>query len=292
MKTRFGESRFVSALSISVLLCGCAGVDFYSTSGLKPGTETGIPIYASKPYLLVSRTGNKDKPTEVTIVHLSDQSKVIYAKPRSGFGSSNLTLSLANGQMTSFGQQVDTKIPEMITSLAGMVTARGGAAKAEAEAEKILSGLGTQQSAVLAADVGKRVVAIADEMLAKISNKSLNALFQDELAVVKSAAQALMGAGNALQDLTNTPAVNKQHLDVVKAQKEALEKKVPSPSGSSTPRDAALQAVVAWEGKLGALFELAQPEKPAQATFELYEIVQDANGGMTTLRRVDVPEVK
>lgn len=281
--------RLVSILGVGVLLGGCAGVDFYSTPTLKRGTETGIPIYASKPYLLVSRTGNKEKPTEVSIVHLSDPSKVIYAKPRSGFGSSNLTLSLANGQMTAFGQQVDTKIPEMLTSLAGLITARGGASKAEAEAEKILSELGTRQSAVLAADVGKRVVAIANEMLAKIQDRSLAPLLADELKAVGSAAQTLIGAGNALQDLTNTPGVNRQHLDVIKAQKEALEKKVPTPSGSSTPRDAALQLVVAWEGKLGALFDSAQPEKPAQATFELYEIVQDAMGGATALRRVDVP---
>lgn len=289
MKMRLETTRVALAIGASVLLGGCAGVDFYSTPDLKAGNETGIPIYSSKPYLLVSRTGNKDKPTEVTIVHLSDPSKVIYAKPKPGFGSSNLTLSLSNGQMTAFGQQVDTKIPELITSLSAMVTARGGASKAEAEASQILSGLGTKQAAELAADVGKQVLAISKEMLGKVSDKSLSALHQDELAAIKSAGQALVGAGTGLQDLTSTPAVKQQYLDTIKAQKDALEKNVPSPSGSSSPRDAALQDVVGWVSKLGALVASTQPEKPSLATFELYEIVQDAKGGVTTLRRVDTP---
>lgn len=289
MKNHGAEVRSIAAVAASVLISGCAGVEFYTSPKLTKDSETGIPIYASKPYLLVSRTGNKDKPTEVSIIHLSDVSRVIYAKPKSGFGSSNLTMSLTNGQMSAFGQQVDTKIPETITSLAGLVTARAGASKAEAEATKILSEIGTEQSAALAVDVGKRVSAIGHEMLAKVLDRSLDKLLTDELSAVKAAAQALIGAGNALQDPTNTPGVNKQHLDAVKAQKDALEKKVPPPSGGSTARDAALQLVVAWEGKLGALFDSAQPEKPALATFELYEIVQDANNGTTTLRRVDVP---
>ena len=103
-------------------LSGCAGVTFYSESTLEK--KTGIPIYAPKPYLLVSRTGAKDKPVEVTIVYLNDPSKVVYAKPHSGFGSSNLTLALANGQLTSFGQQTDTKVPELITAIGGLITSK------------------------------------------------------------------------------------------------------------------------------------------------------------------------
>jgi hypothetical protein len=291
MKIYGFSDRTIHLLVLGGLLTGCAGVDFYSTPNLQRGTETGIPIYASKPYLLVARTGSKDKPTEISVVHLSDPSKVIYAKPKPGFGSSNLTLALSNGQMTAFGQQVDTKTPELITSLAGLITARGGASKAEAEAEKILSGLGTQQGAILAADAGEQAVSIAREMLTKLGDKSLDLLLTEERNAVASAAQALLGAGTELKKATNTPAVNKQHLDSIKAQKEALGKKVPAPSGS-TPRDMALQIVVAWVGQLGALFESAQPEKPQQATFELYEIVQDVNGGAATLRRVNLPQVK
>jgi hypothetical protein len=102
-------------------------VNFYSDANLK--TQTGIPIFATKPYLLVVETGSTEKPIEVTVVHLRDAERVIYADPRSGFGSSNLTLTLTNGQLTTFGQQTDPKIPELIDSISGFITARADAAR-------------------------------------------------------------------------------------------------------------------------------------------------------------------
>ena len=39
-----------------------------------------------------------------------------------------------------------------------------------------------------------------------------------------------------------------------------------------------------WAAKLDALFDDAQPEKPKEAAFELYEIIQ--TGATTTLKRV------
>lgn len=117
----------------SIACFGCAGVNFYSDADLK--TKTGIPIFATKPYLLVVETGSNEKPIEVTVVHLRDAERVIYADPRSGFGSSNLTLTLTNGQLVSFGQETDTKIPELINSLSGFITARADAAKSAAFSE-------------------------------------------------------------------------------------------------------------------------------------------------------------
>lgn len=90
-------ARWILAVSAAAL-SGCAGVDFYSDPGLKK--PTGIPIYGAKPYVLVARTKAKDKPVEVSIQYLTDRSQVIYAKPRSGFGSADLKLSLSNGQLT------------------------------------------------------------------------------------------------------------------------------------------------------------------------------------------------
>jgi hypothetical protein len=115
-------------VSVTSAAClGCAGVNFYSDAKLE--TRTGIPIFATKPYLLVVETGSSEKPIEVTVVHLRDDQRVIYADPRSGFGSSNLTLTLADGQLTSFGQQTDPKIPELIDSISGFITARADAAR-------------------------------------------------------------------------------------------------------------------------------------------------------------------
>src|SRR5687768_13568288 len=97
-----------------LFLCGCARFQFYNNSDLT-GAETGIKYYTAKPYLLVARTGNKDKPVEVSVVYLPDMKNPVYASPRSGLGSSNLTLSLSNGMLTAMGQQTDTKVPEMLT---------------------------------------------------------------------------------------------------------------------------------------------------------------------------------
>jgi hypothetical protein len=111
-------------------LTACAGWNFYSDRALT--TQSGIPIFAPKPYLLVARTGAADKPIEVSVVYLNDPQNVIYAVPRSGIGSADLSLTLADGRLTAFGQTTDTKIPETITSLAGLLTARAEARAAGA----------------------------------------------------------------------------------------------------------------------------------------------------------------
>lgn len=279
-KLQYGTTIILVAVA-GAGLSGCAGVSFYSDASLEK--KTGIPIYAPKPYLLVARTGAKDKPIEVSIVYLNDQQKVIYAKPRSGFGSSNLTLALANGQMTSFGQQTDTKIPELIASLGGLITARATASKTEAEAAQMLAGIGTEQAVVKTVEAGKKIAAVADDMLAKITANTLADLTADELQTVKSAAQALKLAGVALSEAANAPSAP-QNLQTVKAQTDALSK-LPAPT-AGTSRDKALQLVQAWTAELAKIFNSAQPEKEAPPTFELYEIIQGSGSSM--LRRVNL----
>ena len=274
--------RAITALLAASSLGGCAGVTFYSDKDLK--TQTGIPIYAPKPYLLVARTGAKDKPVDISVVYLNDPQKVIYADPRSGFGSANLTLALTNGQMTSFGQQTDTKIPELITSLGGLLTSRATASKTEAEAAQVRANIGTtQQGMVPSEEAGVKIATVADEMTAKIG--TLQGLSDEEVQTVKSAAQALKVAGTALSDPANAPLAPKLFADV-KTQVDALSK-LPSIAAAGTPRVAALDLIQAWVAQLGKYVESAQPEKEAQPTFELYEIVQGANG--PSLRRVLVP---
>ncbi|BCS52542.1 hypothetical protein [Geobacter sp. SVR] len=269
----------IMVLAAGATLSGCAGVTFYSESTLEK--ETGIPIYASKPYLLVSRTGAKDKPVEVSIVYLNDPSKVIYAKPHSGFGSNNLTLALANGQMTSFGQQTDTKVPELIAALGGLATSSSTATKTLAEAAQIRSSIGTKQSTVSLVEAGNKIGVISDDMLAKISAHALPGLTDSELQTVKSAAQALKSAATALSNPADASAAH--YLDQVKAHTDSLST-LPVPT-ASTSRDSSLQIVQAWAVELSKILNSAQPEKEAPPAFELYEIIQ--NNGTTTLRRVN-----
>lgn len=44
-------------------------------------------------------------------------------KFKSGFGSSELSVTLSNGMIASVGQKTDTKVPETITSIAALGTA-------------------------------------------------------------------------------------------------------------------------------------------------------------------------
>ena len=106
----------------AALAAGCARFEIYDNAALK-GEETGIKFYTPKPYVLVGRVGGTGKPVEVSIVYLPDLSKPYFAKARSGWGSSNLTMKLADGRITEFGQQVDSGGPATITSLASLATA-------------------------------------------------------------------------------------------------------------------------------------------------------------------------
>jgi len=118
MLNKYFRVSLVIAIELSIQ--GCARLAFYSDENLK--NETGVKIFTQKPYLLVANTGVKDKPVDISVQYISDLSKPIYVKPVSGISSAELTEQIANGTLTQFGQKTDTKIPELITALAGLGT--------------------------------------------------------------------------------------------------------------------------------------------------------------------------
>lgn len=273
-----GDMRHGSALLLLTalpVLGGCAGFTFYSDQALT--TKTAIPIPRGKPHLLVVRTGAKDKPVEASIVYITDYSEVFYAKPNSGFGSSNLSLAFANGQMTTFGQQTDTKIPELITSLSGLITARAGADKAAAEAEAIRD---TLQGAISVAAVGQAADTVAKDIVAKFSAKQLKGLTSEEEGRLKAVQAALASAAAILLDPTKAPQHAAQ-VEAVRAQATALGKF--SAAATSTPRDASLLLIAEWKKQLEEATKEEGP-KVAQPAFELYQIVQE--NGYTQLVQV------
>lgn len=275
-------NRALAVCTLAGLLAGCAGVNFYSDPALK--NPTGIPIYGARPYLLVARNGGETKPVETSVVYITDPEKVVYADPKSGFGTAKLTLTLTGGQLTSFGQETDTKIPELLGSVAGLITARAGAAKTAAEAASIAAGISNKQSALSEADAAQRVQDIANAIDQARKTGELKDLTPGELTVVDTAVKALVGAAATLRNPANKPQAPEQY-DIVKTQAAAL-KKLPAPS-ASTARDAALQKVQAWARDLQKIFDASQPEAPTPPTFELYEIVQTP-GQAPTLRPVVV----
>lgn len=269
--------RLLTPLALTAL-SGCAGVDFYQEKSLQ--TPTGIPIYGAKPYLLVVRTGAEAKPVETSVVYITDPSQVIYAKPKSGFGTAKLTLALAGGQMTSFGQETDTKVPEMLNSVAGLITARAGAAKTAAEAAALLAGVTTKQSAQLAGETGNKALQVAKDLTARLDANQLD-LIDAQKVTLRSAATALRIAGETLINPEKAPQ-HAQQYEVIKAQRDELAK-LPKPVGS-TSRDKALQAVQDWVGELSKLIKATEPPKEIQPDFELYEIVQRESQPIKLLR--------
>ncbi|HVC38132.1 MAG TPA: hypothetical protein VNF46_06995 [Gammaproteobacteria bacterium] len=95
------------------LLSGCAHIDF--------GGD-GMTYFDPKPYLFVSTT--KECVSTATVIMLPNDKKVM--KFESGYGSASLTVVLSNGMIASVGQNTDTKIPETLSSIAGLGTAAAG----------------------------------------------------------------------------------------------------------------------------------------------------------------------
>lgn len=105
----------IKLVSIALLfsMMGCAHIDF--------GGD-GLTYYEPKPYLFVTTT--KDCVTTATVVLIPEAKKTLVFK--SGYGSSDLSVTLTNGMITSAGQKTDTKIPETLTAIASLGTAAAG----------------------------------------------------------------------------------------------------------------------------------------------------------------------
>ncbi len=274
---------FVTCLSIlgASVFSGCAGVSFYSDKAVK--NATGIPIYAPKPFVLVVRTGNKDKPIETSIVYLSDPNNVVYAVPRSGFGSSDLSIALANGQLTAFGQKTDTKVPEIMGAVAGMLTARAGAAKTEAEAQQITRGLG-EQAGESWVEIGTKLKKLAVEKSGKMKSE-LAGLTQSELLVVGAALQTAQIVGEKLSNPANIASAPAEVANLGKT----LEPMETLATNATPKHDASVKMAASWAKELRALLPSPQstpvaPAAPVLPDFELYEI--QFNDGQVVLRRM------
>ena len=85
----------------------------------------GIRFYRSRPYLLVAR--NADKGLAAQLVYLPDKTQEYVVKQRPGIGSSDLSVTLEGGwNLTALGHKLDTKVPEMLTAITGLVKSVGG----------------------------------------------------------------------------------------------------------------------------------------------------------------------
>jgi hypothetical protein len=96
----------VVCLFVALTLAGCAHLEFNAT-------EEGLTYFEPKPYLAVAK-GVDCKVTVTVLVLPGKQRNLVF---HSGYGTADLSASLANGMLQSVGQKTDTKIPETITAL-------------------------------------------------------------------------------------------------------------------------------------------------------------------------------
>ncbi len=104
--------KIASILLMTSIIVGCANVDF-------DADEDGAVYYEPLPYLFYSVT---DKCiSSASVVSLPGKKR--HLDFSSGYGSSALSAEFSNGLLTKVGQTSDSKIPETLTSIAGLKTA-------------------------------------------------------------------------------------------------------------------------------------------------------------------------
>jgi hypothetical protein len=91
--------------------------------------HTGLKYYTAKPYLLIGPTGNKDAPLKAEIISLPDLEHPTYAIYHPGWGQHIFSLAVSsNGNLSSYGQTADTKIPETIAAVGSLMSGVGALA--------------------------------------------------------------------------------------------------------------------------------------------------------------------
>jgi hypothetical protein len=266
---------------VSLSVAGCGHISTYTDPKLTRGTETGILYYPPKPYLLVSRTGAKDKPNDVQVVYLPDLSQPRYAVMKSGFGSSNLALTFSNGVLVSTSQQTDPKIVELITALAGVPTSLATAAKTRAEAGAIRAEASDYPG------VARTISSIADDIAAIADDQQTwRVLIGNQIEILRRLPQQLRQQAVRLAD----PATNPSNVGAIIEQLEATKKQLseikPAVENPAPDTMAIWNKIRTAEANLAAAIGELKPKEAAPPTLSLYEVIITPAG--TSLREVPI----
>jgi hypothetical protein len=263
-----------------LFLSGCARVDFYAGEGLNK--KTGLRYYIAKPYLLVTRTGAKDKPLDVSIVYLPNLEDPQYAVYHPGWGSHQFSISVSNGILTSYGQTADSKIPETVSALGSLASSAGGASKSIAEALQIF-----QKQALDRAALDE-----AAKQLEDIAKDLKNAMDTSDLPITTMQREKGLGLQADLQSLAARLKDPKAMIDLQNIVNRLTElgkdKRWDDLQLQGGPNDNKIQnfngKVKTLQEQVTAITNKLIPPVP-KAEFELYEIKQE--NGKTILIRVE-----
>jgi hypothetical protein len=115
-----------------LLLAGCARIEIRPLTSEERANEgnpdkasklNGVRFFRSSPYLLVRQTDTNGS-CDVAIVYYQNVDEPYIIIPHWGIGSITYNPTLTDGwNLTGFSGTVDSKVPEMIGSVAGLMTA-------------------------------------------------------------------------------------------------------------------------------------------------------------------------
>ena len=134
----------LSAIVVTVVVClfvGCGRGEVTVQLDGTNGVSNGLCFYEPLPYLLVASAEGTSNLT-AQIVWLPNPNRRYRVNLTPGIGTANLSVKLQNGWMLeSIGAQTDTKMPETITAIGGVVKAVAGAERTLASRSEFAEGL-------------------------------------------------------------------------------------------------------------------------------------------------------
>jgi hypothetical protein len=123
----------VATVVLAAFTSACAGPKFYELDAQGRKTETGIKIYPPRIFVVVSYTGAKDHPVEVTVVRVPDLGATpIYASEVRGWGGGELSLDFDGGLLKSVGGKSNSQPADTVDALGSLVSAAADVAKVAA----------------------------------------------------------------------------------------------------------------------------------------------------------------
>jgi hypothetical protein len=120
--------------TISLLLVNCATVKITKLEKDQK-YEEGLRFYRPAYYLMVYE--DEKGRIKNTILTLPDKSQEYVIRYTPGLGSADIKATLEGGwNLTQYGTTLDSKVPETISSVSGLITALAGSQKSDDDADK------------------------------------------------------------------------------------------------------------------------------------------------------------
>lgn len=273
MAIHLGFKRAAAIALASLALTSCAQLEIYSDAALTQ--RTGIPFYVAKPYLLVSRTGAKDKPVEVQVIYMPNLSQPYYARIAPGFGSSETSLAFANSVLTTVGQKSDTQLDELLTAYGGLQSALATADKTRRETDL----LGDEAAPDYAAAAASLTEIANDIETVETAARQGGFLTTDERNLLTATVLILRNAAAKLTDPTTAESQLAITVASLENAAKALDEDIRAASAATAgPELIQRRNLTALRAQLGDVITTLKPAPQAPAAFTLYEIVISSAG--------------